>query len=307
MDASNAVSKGSSVANWVKLLRIKHWIKNLLVLFPLVFAGEIFDPNGLLRGLAGLLSFCLMSSAIYLFNDLNDVEFDRAHPTKKNRPLANGSIDIRAAKYAIAVLVVCSLIPLAIVFLRYGGGWHPIALLACYAVLNIGYSMGWKNLPIVDTAILASGFVLRVLFGGQVCDVPVSSWLFLTILVFSLYFALGKRRGELRKSGSKSRKILESYSSDFLDKNMHVFLACGIVFYSLWSFERAGEYASSVSSLSASLVLGVPIVMLICLRYSFDIECSDSDGDPVGVVTGDKVLLVLLLLWMIVIFTTLYC
>lgn len=96
--------------------------------------------------------------------------------------------------------------------------------------------------------------------------------LFLTILVFSLYFALGKRRGELRKVGSKSRKILDLYSDGFLDKNMQVFLSCGLVFYSLWSFERAGEHAASVSSLSTILVLGVPVVMLICLRYSFEMH-----------------------------------
>lgn len=290
-----------SVQNWMKLLRVHHWVKNGLVFLPVLFSGQFFAPATLAHALAAFACFSLASSLVYLNNDLADLEDDRAHPTKKTRPLASGAISARAAQWAMALLGAAALAGC----LAFGNG-GSLLVLAIYLIANYGYSRGAKHIPIADIAILASGFVLRVLFGGLFCDIPVSLWLFLTILSFAMYFAFGKRRGELARYGSTARKSLEHYPPSFLEQNSGVYLTLGLVFYSLWSYEHVSAAATFVSASSVSLVVGVPLVMLICMRYSFVIDATASDGDPVGVLLGDRTLLALLTLWVLVIFLSLY-
>lgn len=181
------------------------------------------------------------------------------------------------------------------------GNVPAFAILASYLVLNLAYSFGLKNEPIIDIAILATGFVLRVLYGGAFCAIPVSLWLFLTILAFSACFAFGKRHGEQKAHGALSRKSLASCPSTFLASGMNVFLTLGLTFYSLWSHERIAHGTSYVSPDASLLIVGVLLVMLICLRYSFIVSQSKSDGDPANVLLSDKCLIALLVCWL---FTT---
>lgn len=221
----------------LQMMRVKHWVKNFLVLFPLVFSGHVTDPRFVFLAVAAFASFSLGSSAVYIFNDLRDLEADRAHPRKKNRPIASGRVQVRVA---VAVALLCVAASVAIVCSFSASILDALLVLVVYLTLNVGYSLGFKNVPIVDIAILASGFVLRVLFGGAMCGIGISSWMLLTILALSVFFALGKRRGELLRHGSGMRKSLESYSPGFLDKNLYMYLGVGLVFYSLWTFERGG-------------------------------------------------------------------
>lgn len=275
----------------IKLIRPWHWIKNALVLAPLVFSGLLFDAEKLRLGLLGFAVFCLVASAVYVFNDLRDIENDRAHPEKCKRPLASGQVQPGVAVGVVAGLLVAA----AVLVVACGGvaGWW---LLVVYLVLNIAYSMGLKEVPIIDIAILASGYVIRVLYGGAVCAIPVSGWLFLTVLAASFYLGLGKRRGELLSQGGQSatRKVLAYYTRSFLDNNMYLFLALANVFYALWARETGG-----------GMLLSVPIVLIMSMRYSLDIDQGTS-GDPIEVILGDPALVGLAVLYAACVLSMLY-
>lgn len=280
------------LADWVKLLRIKHWIKNLLVLFPLAFSGDLVNPTMDVNGILGLLTFCLLSSSVYILNDLRDVEADRAHPRKKYRPIASGSIK---APSAIVIAMLMTLCSFALGYLISAEPILSTLILVCYAIINIAYSAGLKHVPIAEIVILSIGFLLRVLFGSTILGIAISSWMFLCVLALALFLSLGKRRGELNHHGASSRKSLERYSIQFLDKNMYMFLGMGLVFYSLWTFSRIDSIMLDGSALL--LVSSIPLAMFICLKYSFDIEVEANDGDPVEVVFGDWSIILMILLW----------
>ena len=165
--------------------------------------------------------------------------------------------------------------------------YTALAWLLSYFILNLLYSFGLKNIPIVDIIILMSGFLIRILFGAVLADTFVSSWLYLTVMSGAFYFALGKRRNEIIKTDSigKTRKVLAAYTHNFLDKFMYVSLAMANIFYALWAKEYPKKY----------MILTVPLVVIICMQYSLDVE-GDSDGDPVEVVLCDRKLIIFCLL-----------
>lgn len=267
--------------NILKLLRVKHYIKNILVFVPLAFTG-VLDVSKLFFCFLGFLSFSLISSCIYIINDAKDIEKDRLHPKKKNRPMASGVVSI---KTGIMIAILCFFLSIgAILYLIqcYGMKYTALAWLLTYFILNLLYSLGLKNIPIVDIIILMSGFLIRILFGAVLADTYVSSWLYLTVMSGAFYFALGKRRNEIMKSENvgSTRKVLKSYSHNFLDKFMYVSLAMTNVFFALWAKEYPKKY----------MILTVPLVVIICMQYSLDLE-GDSYGDPVEVVLGDKKLI----------------
>ena len=267
--------------NLVRLMRPKHYIKNVLILAPLVFSGQLLVGDNLLQAALSVVIFSLVASAVYVINDIRDVKKDRQHPKKKNRPIASGAVSIRQAITLLAVIIAATVILTIVTKLN----WVSIILLGIYLVINIGYSFGLKNIPIVDIAILAAGFVIRVLYGGEVVDIEVSNWLYLTVLAGAFYVSLGKRRNEIIVNGVKSRKVNESYTLNFLDKFMYVCLALLLTFYSLWATAPSGGGESS-------LFWTIPIVILLCMSYSLHIEKEGSLGDPVDVLLSDKVLLV---------------
>lgn len=273
----------------IKLLRVKHYIKNLLIFIPMFFGGVIFNKDKLLCGILGFIVFCMVSSAIYVINDLQDIEKDRKHPTKKNRPLASGKIK---PQQGIVLMIVCLCIAgiISVILKNYSA----LGLMILYFILNIAYSMGLKNKPIIDIAILASGFVIRIFYGGAITDVTISKWLYLVITVGSLYMGLGKRRNELKKQ-SETREVLKYYNVAFLDKNMYVCVALTNVFYALWTLEMPNPRISWT----------IPIFIILLMCYSLDIE-GDSDGDPVEVILHDKILIGLILIYAICLFTLLY-
>ena len=171
-----------------------------------------------------------------------------------------------------------------------------------YLVLNIGYSCGMKNIPLVDVAILTSGFLIRILYGAVVTKISISNWLYLTVITFALYLSLGKRRNELQRiGGGETRKVLRFYNPEFLNRNMYMCLGLANAFYALWCMDdrTMQHYGSS------SLILTIPVVLFITMRYSMDIE-GNSDGDPVEVLIHDKSLLILCASYLIAMFLILY-
>lgn len=281
---------------YLKLMRVHHYIKNLLVFAALCCSGQLFDLKKLFSGVMAFLSFCMVSSMVYIINDIRDREKDRRHPTKCRRPIAAGTVSVKSA-YCLAV----ALLLVAAVCNALSFHWGSTLLLVLYFVLNLGYSFGLKNIPIVDITILVSGFLIRVLYGAVVTDIVVSNWLYLTVIAVAFYFALGKRRNELRQLGDgDTRQVLKAYPVEFLDKNMGMCLTLANVFYALWSMDK-----NTVSAYGNSLVFSVPIVLLITMKYSLNVE-GDSDGDPVEVLLHDKVLLVLCAVYLAVMFAILY-
>lgn len=274
---------------YLQLLRVKHYIKNLLIFAPMFFGGKIFDSRKLGMTFLGFLSFCMVSSVVYILNDMRDYEKDRNHPVKCNRPLASGKVSFKAAGTVLAGCLIASL--LISVFL---GNWAAFLSLMLYLGLNIAYSMGLKRVPIIDVVILASGFVIRIFYGGFVSGTEISKWLYLVITAGSLYLGLGKRRNELRKY-TDTRDVLKYYNGSFLDKNMYVCVALANVFYALWTIEMP------VSGMSWT----VPIFIIILMCYSLDVE-RDVEGDPTDVILHDRMLLCLVALYAVLLFVLLY-
>lgn len=284
-----------TLKEWIKLLRLKHWVKNVLVLFPLFFSGRFLEPEILEQGIGAFFAFSFTASFVYVLNDTLDINEDKFHPKKKYRPLASGCISAKTAMTVAVVILITSILACCLLANR---PLYSCTTLLLYVVLNVAYSLGLKNKPIVDVTILALGFLLRVLFGGFFCGIPVSSWLFLTVLAISFFLALGKRQGELATYGISARKSLSSYTSGFLEKNMYMFLGLGLAFYALWTFQRFHSFDATLNLTSIAYIAGIFFATVICLRYSYDLECGHTDGDPTEVLLHDKILIALVLLWL---------
>jgi len=274
-------------------MRPKHYIKNGLIFLPLLFSRNLLQPELLKTTIYGFLLFSLSASIIYIFNDIIDAEKDKKHPTKKERPIASGKIHKSSAIIFMCFLI---LLTLGLNYLCFST-LLPHPLIITYWILNILYSLHFKNVPILDITILSIGFILRVFFGAALINVVVSDWLYLTVISMSFYLGLGKRRNEIIENSDNSRTVLSKYNKNFLDKNMYICVALTIVFYSLWCIDNA--------ALIPYIMWTVPLVMIICMKYSLTIE-GVSDGDPVSTLLHDRTLFLLVLLYGAIIFTLIY-
>ena len=285
---------------YLKLIRVKHWFKNILVFLPLFFSKNLFHSLSLLNCLIGFLTFSFIASIVYVINDLCDIEKDKLHPIKKNRPLASGDISKKSAIILIIMLSLCFGL-FSICLYSYCKNVFVFVIPFVYIILNILYSFGLKNIPILDVIILVSGFFLRVVYGGVIIDTNVSKFLYLMVIFGSYYLGLGKRRNEIIKNGSKSREVLSYYTKDFLDKNMYVAFSLTMVSYILWcvdpsTTERIG---------SNYLYVTIPMIMVIFQVYSLNIE-NNSYGDPIEVVLSSKALIGLIIGYVISMCAILY-
>ncbi len=277
---------------YLKLARVHHYIKNIFIFFPLFFSHNFLNACMFFKCFIGFLSFSFLTSAVYIINDICDIEKDRMHPKKKMRPIASGEVSVKGA---VLFLVFILLLSFALCIWCCWENLFGFVFPLMYLVFNVFYSLGGKNIPIVDIAVLASGFLLRLLYGSSVSGIEISGWLYLTVLALSFYLGLGKRRNEL-KLGGDTRAVLKYYTYEFLDKMMYMFMAIAIVFYSLWS--NAQGYSDKV-------IWTVPVVMLICMRYSLIVE-GESYGDPVDVILSDKIILALVGIYAVMMFGFMY-
>lgn len=293
------------IKRYFNILRIKHYIKNLLVVLPLFFNGQLCNMEELLKAIKGMLVFCCICSVVYIENDIFDLERDRMHPEKKERAIASGAVSVAEARVCAAVLLLIAVVML----FGMKATIYAVSLCGLYLVINLFYSCYGKHMPILDVAILSAGYPIRILFGGSITGTPVSSWLFLTTLCISLYFAFGKRWGELRmhqlqerdkslnhsgSGGYGTRPILEQYHEEYLYSHMYLNLGLGIVFYSLWAIEK-----------SQAFVYTVPFVILICMLYNFTMYKS-GNGDPVNTVFSSLPILITGCVYMLFLFVMLY-
>jgi len=283
----------------VNLARPAQWLKNGVVLAALVFAGEANDPDKLQSALLAVLVFCLLSSAVYTFNDLVDREKDRLHPLKKNRPLASGSVSIPAAVVMILLLLV-----LGIAGAWFINWWFAIAA-GAFLVLNAFYSLLLKDVVIVDAMSIALGFVIRAYAGALAIGVPASKWMLINTLLLALFLAFGKRRHELlllEEAATAHRKILDKYSPYLLDQCIGVTTASVVVMYMLYSFST--EVSDKLET--ENLYLTIPFVVYGIFRYLYLIHKEEKGGSPTRVLIGDMPILLTVVLWLLTVLMILY-
>lgn len=284
---------------YFKLFRVKHYIKNVLIFIPAFFGRDLLNIKLIINLIIAFWSFSFATSFVYIINDLKDIEADKQHELKKKRPIASGEVPIKSAVVIAGVLLVISIISTLYVCKFQVSAASLLLLL--YIALNLIYSVGGgKKKPIVDVLILAAGFVIRVLYGAAVSNIVCSNWLILTVMAASMYLGLGKRRNELTKvSDGSTREVLKKYSISYLDNMMKVFLTLILIFYSLWCADIT--YLRNTNS----FVWTLPVIIVIVMKYELDID-SDSYGDPVEVVLGDKILMFMVLFYSLVMFTLMY-
>lgn len=283
-----------------KLMRIKHWLKNILIFLPIFFSINILDSNYLKISLIAFIIFCLSSSIVYIFNDIKDIEKDKNHPIKKDRPLASEKISKNKAYIIIFILFILS-ISLMIYLYKEVNSIFVFIIPLVYIIMNILYSYILKDIPIIDVAVIVLGFVLRVMYGGLVTDIEVSKYLYLMIIFGAFFLGFGKRRNEIIQNGSKSRKSLNIYNKEFLDKNMYVMLGLAVVSYTLWCVDK-----TTISRVGNDyLFWTIPLVIIILQLYSLNIE-GNSHGDPIEVILSDKKLIVMSIVYSIIMTILLY-
>jgi decaprenyl-phosphate phosphoribosyltransferase len=267
----------------IRLLRPKHWIKNLFVLAPLIFSGLFIRPSVALLGLFAMVLFCVAASIVYVINDLSDVQRDLLHPVKRlTRPLASGAVSVTEARVVLVVLAALLLV----------GSFVSIPLVAVligYILLNVLYSTWLKSIPVVDIFCVASGFVLRVYAGAVAIDVPLSSWMLVTTLSIALYLAAIKRRDELESQGDGARAVLGQYSVALLDRFALMSSVCSMVFYSLF-----------VVTTRPVLAFTIPLVLFGIFRYWFLVDRGDRGESPTDALWNDRILAVTVVMWGIV-------
>jgi 4-hydroxybenzoate polyprenyltransferase len=286
----------------VRALRPQQWSKNVFVLAAIGFAlgdrtlGLEASTAAILPVLAAFGAFCLAASAIYLVNDLRDVESDRAHPEKRLRPIAAGEVSPAAAR---ATALGCALGATGLALAAGGPQTPVVAVIAAYAAINLAYSLGLKHVVLVDAFCIASGFLLRVLAGGAAAGIAISHWLLLCTLFLALFLALAKRRGEITLLGTdrgRHRAILEQYTVGFLDQMVTVLAACTIVCYTMYTVD---ETTVAKFGEDNGLVWSVPFVVFGIGRYMLLAQTSHDTGNPTKVfLGGDLVFALNTLAWL---------
>lgn len=269
-------------------MRPHQWVKNVFVLAPLFFSKAFLDPEKLVLGLLAALLFSFTSSAVYLLNDIFDVEKDRNHPVKKNRPIASGVLPIPVARIASAVLGLGSVLAAFFIDVRFG------AVLGSYLVMNFAYSAHLKNLAFIDVSIIATGFLLRVIAGALAIDVVISEWLFGCTFLLAGYLALGKRQHEMRLvmegRADKVRKVLERYNPSHLDFAVLFVAGNTIACYTVYTLTASlpGQPLRSEATPIASpyLPLTIPFVVFGITRF-YQLINTDSPHSPTDLLLRD--------------------
>ena len=270
--------------NYFLLTRPFQWVKNVIIFVPLIFAKKLFELDAFVLSSIAFVSFILASSIIYIFNDICDLEKDKKHPIKKNRPLANNSLRKKDAYLLIILLGL-----LLLVLLK--SNISILGIIIIFFILNIFYSLYFKNVAIIDLVIVSLSYVIRVLAGSIIINVELSAWLLICVFSTSLFLISFKRLAEIKISGFKSRQILKKYNTEILLKIIDVSAICSIVFYSLYTV-----------FVNANLIYTIPLIFLGFFRYYYLYYTAKIfEESPVKIIFNDKPILIILILWLIIV------
>jgi 4-hydroxybenzoate polyprenyltransferase len=282
----------------IQSMRLRQWIKNVFVLAAVVFDRQLLNPTAVGKSLGGFFIFCLISSSVYLINDVLDAEYDRQHPVKRNRPIASGELPVSVALTAAAILLLISF-PSAF-WLSSGFGW----VTTIYFFLNLIYSKWLKHVALLDVMIIAAGFVLRVAGGVTLVVVErFSPWLYVVTTLLALYLGFGKRRSELAllaTNANQHRRVLNGYSLQLLDQLIMVVSSTTIISYSLYTFSAPNLPATH------SMMLTIPFVLYGIFRYLYLIQIKEAGGAPEELLLSDRPLQITILLWAIAVLLIFY-
>ncbi|MCU1642728.1 MAG: decaprenyl-phosphate phosphoribosyltransferase [Nocardia sp.] len=297
VDLDEGVIKGppkTLTAGLVKAVRPRQWVKNVLVLAAPLAAGKdaaghlvVNDMQVVGHVAIAFVVFCLAASGIYLVNDALDVEADRAHPTKRFRPIAAGVVPVNLAYALSLVLLVASLA------LSFVASWHLAVVMAVYIGIQLAYCFGLKHQAVLDICIVSSGFLLRAIAGGAAADIKLSQWFLLIMAFGSLFMAAGKRYAELKialDTGAKIRKSLQYYTATYLRFVWTLSATALVVFYGLWAFEQGRIKDTDWFAISM-----VPLTIAV-LRYAVDVDGGEA-GEPEEIALGDRILQFLAIAW----------
>jgi 4-hydroxybenzoate polyprenyltransferase len=277
------------IAALLKTMRPRQWTKNAFVLAALVFDGKLLVPHFFFRALSAFLLFCAISSAVYIINDLADMERDRQHPAKRTRPLPSGQLPPKVAVVAAALIIIISL-PLAYLLDPLFG-----AIAGSYLFTITLYSFWLKNIVILDVLIVAAGFVLRVAAGVAVVNAErFSPWLYLCMVFLALFIAISKRRHELvllNETANAHRSIFDDYSTLLLDDMVRLVTTCTAMAYSLYTFSAPNLPQNH------AMMLTIPFVLYGLFRYMYLVDVKGEGGAPEELVLKDKPLLLAIVLW----------
>ena len=282
----------------IRSMRPRQWPKNAFVFVALLFDRKFFDPASVLPTVVAFVLLCLMSGAVYLMNDLADIESDRRHPTKRHRPLPSGRLNPRVAGVAAVVLATVSLVA------GYFLSRELAVILLLYLLSQIAYTFRLKHVVLIDVLTIAAGFVLRIAAGVAVIDVErFSPWLYIFGGFLALFMALGKRRHELVLLGGEAanhRAILDDYNLDLIDRLQGVVTTSAVVSYSLYTFLAEGLPDNH------AMMLTIPFVLYGIFRYLYLIHIRNEGGAPEEILLRDRPFQVNLLFYGLTVFVALY-
>ncbi len=276
--------------SYIKLLRPKDWAKNSFLFIPLFFAGEISDINKIIQIVWGFIAFSCIASSIYILNDYKDIEDDRKHPVKRNRPLASGAVSPKTALLIAALLIIGGFTLAWFIRDKF------IFVLGIYFLINIGYSFGLKAIPILDIFLLAAGFVLRVKAGSVIAYIALSEWIVIMVFLLSLFMAIGKRRDDVlhkMNSGVDMRKSIKGYNLEFL--NVLLSLVCAVIIVAYFMYTMSDEVKLRLGTYR--LYYTCIFVMAGIMRYLQIIFVSADSGSPTKILYKDLFIQISLLLW----------
>jgi len=274
----------------LKLLRPKDWAKNLFLFIPLFFASQIFNLDKIIPVFYGFIAFCCIASSIYIINDYRDIEDDRKHPVKRNRPLASGAVKPTAA------LVICGILLIAGFSIAWFLRDKFVFVLGIYFLINLGYSLGLKAIPILDIMILAMGFVLRIKGGSVISYIALSEWIIIMVFLLAVFMAIGKRRDDVllkMGSGVDMRKSIKGYNLEFL--NVLLALVCAVIIVAYFMYTMSPEVTNRLGTYR--LYYTCVFVIAGIMRYLQIVFVVADSGSPTKILYRDRFIQVTLLLW----------
>jgi decaprenyl-phosphate phosphoribosyltransferase len=284
---------------YIQLIRPKDWAKNLFLFLPVFFAGLIFNVEVLFQLFKGFICFSLVASSIYIINDYRDIEDDKKHPIKKMRPMASGSVKKSTGLFIATIFLIAGI----------AGAWFLrdkfLLVLSMYFVLNLCYSFGLKNIPILDIIIIAIGFVLRVKSGAVIAKVGLSEWLTIMVFLLALFMAIGKRRDDVLlklSSGTDMRKAVKGYNLDFI--NTALSLTSAVIIVAYFMYTTSPEIVTRLQTYR--LYYTCLFVLAGILRYLQLVYVQQDSQSPTKILYKDRFIQITIILWVISFYVILY-
>lgn len=283
----------------IKLIRVRQWVKNGFLFIPIFFAGQVFNIDKLLMVFAGFAIYSMCASAVYVLNDIKDVDLDRIHPEKSKRPLASGVVSMTTAYILYAIFLVSSLT------LSFLININLFFIIVAYMLINVAYSLGLKKISILDLMLVSIGFVLRVVAGGVVADVPLSHWLIIMTFLLSLFIVLAKRRDDLiefKNSGKVLRASSQHYNLDYIHSVLTMLSAILITAYIIYTLSDDIQQQFNTDDLYLTSIFVIAGVM----RYIQITMVENNSGFPTRILYKDRFIHFTLAGWILSFYLIIY-